>query len=78
MTANAHSTDFSLAQTQPFHDYDYGFDVGGPILKDQLVVLRGLQPSSQLSQGTTKRALAIPTHEHLDGQGLNPRTSTTT
>ena len=45
LTAASHSTDFSVNRPQPYHNYDYGFDIGGPIVKDRLWFFVGYNPS---------------------------------
>jgi outer membrane receptor protein involved in Fe transport len=45
LTANSHSTDLSVNKPQPYHNYDYGFDLGGPILKDRLWFFVACNPS---------------------------------
>lgn len=43
--AQRHSHDFEVAQSNSFKDYDYGFDLGGPILKDRLWFFVGYNPN---------------------------------
>lgn len=60
--AKRHSTDMSVAKQQPFHSYDYGADVGGPIIKDKLWYFVAFNPSlnNQHVQGVDKLTIYDP------------------
>ena len=46
LTAQPQATDFQHnLKPQPYHNYDYGFDIGGPILKDRLWFFVGYNPT---------------------------------
>jgi len=69
-SARPHSTDFTVYHSQPFKDYDYGFDLGGPILKDKLWFLLVITLSSHLLILLTKPTMYLAHRSTVNTQNL--------
>jgi hypothetical protein len=67
LAANQESTALSPNRPQPFHNYDYGFDLGGPIIRDRLWYFIGFNPTlyTQHYEGTSNLTNVYDSSVHL-------------
>ena len=65
-SASADSVDPGAKSGQPSHSYDYGFDAGGPILKDRLWFFAGVNPTyySKHNEGASLLTSAYASSVH--------------